>query len=77
MSEGVRFIELTCPRVEADRWDQHTGLKDGHERNAHAVDQPIAALLKGLKEQRSSGNHPYGIRDGIWPYSFCSGHKRT
>ncbi len=49
VERGVRFIELTCPSVEADRWDQHSGLKDGHERNAHAVDQAVAALLKDLK----------------------------
>jgi len=49
VERGVRFIELTCPSVEADRWDQHGGLKDGHERNAHAVDQAIAALLYDLK----------------------------
>jgi len=51
VERGVRFIELTCPKVEADRWDQHSGLKDGHERNAMAVDQPIAALLKDLKSR--------------------------
>lgn len=51
VERGVRFIELTCPRVEADRWDQHNNLKDGHERNAHAVDQPIAGLLKDLKQR--------------------------
>ncbi len=45
---GVRFIELTCPSVGADRWDQHGNLKDGHERNARAVDQPIAGLLADL-----------------------------
>lgn len=51
VERGVRFIELTCPAVGkgADRWDQHANLKDGHERNAHAVDQPIAGLLKDLK----------------------------
>ncbi|MEL7531405.1 MAG: DUF1501 domain-containing protein [Bacteroidota bacterium] len=49
VEKGVRFVELTCPRVAADRWDQHSGLKKGHERNAHAVDQPIAGLLKDLK----------------------------
>lgn len=49
VERDVRFIELTCPRVKADRWDQHNGLKDGHERNAHAVDKPIAGLLKDLK----------------------------
>ena len=48
MERGVRFVELTCPRVEADRWDQHSDLKNGHERNALAVDQPIGALLEDL-----------------------------
>ena len=51
VERGVRFVELTCPRVEADRWDQHSGLIDGHTRNAHAVDQPIAGLLKDLKSR--------------------------
>ena len=47
LEQGVRFIELTCPKVGGDRWDQHSNLKQGHENNARAVDQPIAALLKG------------------------------
>ncbi len=49
VERGVRFIELTCPKVAADRWDQHQKLREGHELNAHAVDQPIAGLLKDLK----------------------------
>jgi len=48
VERGVRFIELTCPHVGHDRWDQHTNLKKGHEDNARAVDQPIAALLSDL-----------------------------
>ena len=51
IERGVRFIELTCPAVNGDRWDQHGGLKQGHENNARAVDQPIAALLKDLKSR--------------------------
>lgn len=51
VQRGVRFIELTCPSVGGDRWDQHSGLREGHENNARAVDQPIAALLKDLKQQ--------------------------
>ena len=35
--------------VGADRWDQHGALRRGHENNARAVDQPIAALLRDLK----------------------------
>jgi hypothetical protein len=49
VERGARFIELTCPNVGHDRWDQHGNLKRGHEDNARAVDQPIAALLKDLK----------------------------
>lgn len=49
IERGVRFIELTCPGVGVDRWDQHSGLKEGHERNCRAVDQPIGGLLSDLK----------------------------
>jgi hypothetical protein len=49
VERGARFIELTCPRVGGDRWDQHSNLRQGHENNARAVDQPIAALLYDLK----------------------------
>ena len=49
VERGVRFIELTCPAAGGDRWDQHSNLKEGHEANARAVDQPIAGLLKDLK----------------------------
>ena len=49
VERGVRFVELTCPSVGADRWDQHGNLKDGHEKNARVVDQPIAGLLADLK----------------------------
>ncbi len=47
----VRFIELLCPNTGGDRWDQHSDLKRGHEANARAVDQPIAALLIDLKRR--------------------------
>ncbi|MEI6234414.1 MAG: DUF1501 domain-containing protein [Planctomycetota bacterium] len=51
VESGVRFIELTCPSVGHDRWDQHGGLKKGHADNARAVDQPIGGLLKDLKSR--------------------------
>jgi hypothetical protein len=49
VERGVRFIEVLCPNVGADRWDQHRDLRTGHENNARAVDQPIAGLLEDLK----------------------------
>jgi len=51
VQRGVRFIEVLCPRVGGDRWDQHDNLKEGHENNARAVDKPIAGLLRDLKSQ--------------------------
>ena len=51
VERGVRFIELTCPSVGHDRWDQHGGLRNGHTNNALAVDQPIGALLADLKQR--------------------------
>jgi Protein of unknown function (DUF1501) len=49
VERGVRFIELLCPNVGVDRWDQHSDLRGGHAKNARAVDRPIAGLLTDLK----------------------------
>lgn len=49
VERGVRFVQVTTPGGNGDRWDQHTDLKDGHQKNAHSVDQPITALLKDLR----------------------------
>ncbi|HZQ36430.1 MAG TPA: DUF1501 domain-containing protein [Dehalococcoidia bacterium] len=45
---GVRFIQVTHSDAFV-QWDQHSNLKQGHEKNAREVDQPIAALLYDLK----------------------------
>ncbi|MFM8578372.1 MAG: DUF1501 domain-containing protein [Planctomycetaceae bacterium] len=49
VERGVRFVELTCPSVGHDRREQHGNLRKGHEDNARAVDQPIAALIHDLR----------------------------
>ena len=51
VERGVRFIEVTCPSIGHDRWDQHSNLQAGHEDNARCVDQPIAALLTDLRQR--------------------------
>ncbi|MEP6755927.1 MAG: DUF1501 domain-containing protein [Chthonomonadales bacterium] len=51
VERGVRFVELLCPNIGADRWDQHGGLRGGHAGNAAATDKPIAGLLKDLKSR--------------------------
>jgi hypothetical protein len=51
IERGVRFVELLCPNLGHDRWDQHSKLKEGHQDNSLAVDKPIAGLLKDLKSR--------------------------
>lgn len=51
VERGVRFIEVTCPAIGHDRWDQHENLVQGHKDNAVAVDQPIGALLTDLQQR--------------------------
>ena len=52
VEKGVRFIELTCPRISGnDRWDAHGGLKKNHGVTSRAIAQPIAGLLRDLKSR--------------------------
>lgn len=44
---GVRFIQVSSGNV----WDQHSNLRSGHEKNALATDQPVAALIRDLKQR--------------------------
>jgi hypothetical protein len=48
VERGVRFIQVQHGGGGAGAWDAHGGLKANHEKNALAVDQPIAALLEDL-----------------------------
>jgi len=45
---GVRFIQVTHSDSNV-QWDQHSDLKNGHEKNAREVDWPITGLLRDLK----------------------------
>jgi len=45
---GVRYIQVS---FRQNGWDQHSNLRNGHARNAKAVDKPIAGLLADLKQR--------------------------
>jgi len=49
----VRFVEVNCPGLYNSNgtWDQHGGLKQGHERNAQVTDRAIAGLIRDLKSR--------------------------
>ncbi|OYP37902.1 DUF1501 domain-containing protein [Rhodopirellula sp. MGV] len=57
VEKGVRFIELSClPQSPGtgqapNPWDQHSGLEPGHRTMSRQVDQPIAALIKDLRQR--------------------------
>jgi len=47
---GVRFVQVSHSDSNV-QWDQHSNLKEGHEKNASEVDLPIAGLLADLKQR--------------------------
>ena len=57
VERGVRFVELSCLTKgigaggAANPWDQHGDLEKGHRAMGHQVDQPIAALIKDLRDR--------------------------
>ena len=57
VERGVRFVELSCLTKgigaggAANPWDQHGDLERGHGAMAFQVDQPIAGLIKDLRQR--------------------------
>jgi hypothetical protein len=51
VERGVRFIQVQHGAGGAGVWDAHGGLKANHERNALAVDQPVAGLIADLEQR--------------------------
>src|SRR6185295_17593069 len=54
LEQGVRFVQLFSggsfgsPRIN---WDGHEAMVENHNREAVRIDQPIAALLKDLRQR--------------------------
>ena len=48
--QGVRFIQVTHSDTNV-QWDQHSKLREGHQKNAREVDRPIAGLLVDLQRR--------------------------
>jgi len=52
IEKGVRFIQLFHgSNGGAGAWDAHGGLKAGHSKLCDQVDQPIAALIRDLRQR--------------------------
>ena len=54
LERGVRFIQLISggsfgsPRIN---WDGHEDMKKNHSREAQRIDQPVAALIRDLRQR--------------------------
>ncbi len=52
VENGVRFVQVNCAYgLSNGTWDQHGGLKAGHEKNARQTDRAVAGLIKDLKQR--------------------------
>ncbi|HUR47601.1 MAG TPA: DUF1501 domain-containing protein [Candidatus Saccharimonadales bacterium] len=51
VERGVRFVQLFHGGGGGGDWDAHSEIKSNHGKLANQVDQPIAGLLKDLKQR--------------------------
>ena len=51
VENGVRFVTVVSGGPAISQWDAHDDIEENHLRMAARVDQPIAALLKDLKQR--------------------------
>ena len=51
VERGVRFVQIYHGTGGAGQWDAHSNLKSGHTKSCAQVDQPIAGLIRDLKQR--------------------------
>jgi len=51
VERGVRFIQVIHGDTAAGIWDAHSNLRENHSTCCAQVDQPLAALIKDLKQR--------------------------
>ena len=51
IEKGVRFVQIFHGGGGGGAWDAHSGIKSNHTSLAAQVDQPIAGLIKDLKQR--------------------------
>ena len=69
VERGVRFIELTCHSVGADRWDQHGGLKKGARRQCPRHRQTHRRLAQGSEGARAARSDAGALVGRIRPHA--------
>jgi uncharacterized protein DUF1501 len=85
VERGVRFVQIFHGGGGGGAWDAHSGIQKNHSQLAAQVDQPIAGLLKDLKQRglldetivvwgTEFGRTPGAEGDGRdhHPFGFCA-----
>ena len=65
---GVRFVQL-YHGTSSNRWDAHAGLKKSYTGLCEKVDQPIAGLLKDLKQRGLLDETLVVLGHRVWTYA--------
>ncbi len=51
IERGVRFVQIFHGGGGGGAWDAHSDIKNNHAKLANQIDQPVAGLLKDLKQR--------------------------
>lgn len=79
---GVRWVQLYHGDGKNSFWDAHAELKKNHETHCPQVDQPIAALIKDLKQRGMLDEtlvvfaSEFGRTPGLDPFNMKSADGR-
>jgi len=49
VERGVRFVQIYCGA--GGKWDSHADIEMNHAKTCRAMDQPVAGLLKDLRQR--------------------------
>lgn len=79
LEHGVRFIQLWSGAAFGTEvhWDAHGSVPSNHRREAGKIDQPVAALLKDLRQRGMLDDTLviFNTEFGRTPYSEAAGDK--
>jgi hypothetical protein len=79
LEHGVRFIQLWSGGSFGmdHHWDAHGNVRDNHTRESKKIDQPVAALLKDLRQRGMLDDTLviFNTEFGRTPFSEAAGDK--
>jgi hypothetical protein len=79
VERGVRFVQLWSGAAFGSEvhWDAHSSVPDNHRRESNKIDQPVAALLRDLRQRGMLDDTLviFNTEFGRTPYAESAGDK--